>query len=498
MNRGARTDWIVAAASAAALISSLFGAPHASATTAWSDPQVLSGPTLLPPDGAPGSCGSPTGDQDWEKNPTIAVDPTNRANLAVAWVQDWDDAVEVAYSHDGGQHWSKVVPPTTPCTGGPTTFGSAPGVVSAIDPVIGFGLDASGTHGVAYLAWIAQNTNPKCPDGAMVNRSLDGGRTWSQPVMVDETPCDVAGQPNQAIDGMSLSTDPRRPGHAYITYGKLQAATFAPWEQYTATTSDAGAHWSNPPAEVPSDVTENAGTIQVLPDGSLVDLMESVPPQATREAGATTTYGPYSLYVSRWDDQTRTWSKAAHATDLGTTDQAFFISSAVGPTGVLYVAWVSEDQTTPGYELKLISSTDGGGAWSAPEVVAQHGGAGVRGTDLVAAPAIAVNHNGTIALGFYDHREDPTGTSGKTDYWVDRSIAGGGWAEDRVAGPFNERAATGTDAKTFHTLGDYEGLVPQGGGFVAAFALSAPMGGATFAMATPAHNTDIFFSRVIG
>src|SRR5207248_776768 len=47
----------------------------------WTKPILLSGPTLLPAPNAPGWCGSPSADQGWEFNTTIAVDPTNKANL---------------------------------------------------------------------------------------------------------------------------------------------------------------------------------------------------------------------------------------------------------------------------------------------------------------------------------------------------------------------------------------------------------------------------------
>ena len=480
------------------LVGTLAARPAAAATQ-WTNPHVLSGPTLLAAPDAPNWCGSYAPDQSWETNPTIAVDPTNRANMVATWVQDWSDAAEVAYSHDGGTHWTKVIPPTTPCTGGPTKYGTGPGVMSLIDPVIGFGLAPDGKHGIVYLAWLELNSPSGCPDAVMVNRSLDGGKIWSQPVAVDTTPCGLDGKPDQAFDSIWLTPDPNVAGTAYISYGKLQTPTDAPWVQDTATTIDGGVHWQT--SAVPSVALEEAGAIRVLPNGTLVDLMESAPPQAFRLAKSTTTYGPIQLYVSTSTDHGVTWSAAALAATLSTSDTAFFINSAVRWTdtqyGTLDVAWIEPNLDNTSSDVKLIQSTDGGTSWSAPLTVTAAQGPAVMGANVVAAPTIAVNPNGTIGLGYYDRTTDPTTGALQTNYRVAHSI-GSGWTQDFLAGPFDESAATGPDAGTFHSLGDYEGLAPVGNGFAAVFGLSAPMAGANFQMADPPKNTDIFFAQTLG
>jgi hypothetical protein len=250
------------------------------ASTAWIAPLALSGRTPLPAPTSPQWCGSDATDQSWEWNPTVAVDPTNPGNLVVAWVQDWEDAIVTAYSHDGGAHWSKSFPPTTPCTGGPTAFGTGPTVVSSIDPVVTYGRTADGTHSVIYLGWDLWALG-NGHSATMVNRSFDGGKTWSQPVLVDRADipnCGLPVCPFDVIDGLQITADQTRPGTAYVTWGRAQVPSFAVWNQHVSTTKDSGASWTQP-TTITSPEPQTLGDLHVLPNGTAVALLESVPPQ---------------------------------------------------------------------------------------------------------------------------------------------------------------------------------------------------------------------------
>jgi BNR repeat-like domain len=465
-----------------------------SADGAWRDPQVISGPTLLPSPSSANACGSLIGDQSWESGPTVAVDPTNGANLVAAWVQDYQDAAEVAWSHDGGAHWTKVVPPTTPCTGGPTTFGNGPTVVSLDSSSVGYGRTPDGRHGVVYLASMVTSNAGDGLGGIIVNRSLDGGRSWSQPTVVDTSTvlgCAHNLCAETGVDGVDVIADPQRPGYAYMIWGRVQIPSFAVWGQYVSRTTDGGRSWSTP-VPIPTVDDDLTGTIRVLPDGSLIALMETLPPQTAKIGGVTV--GPTMLSISRSTDQGATWSRSIPVAVLDPTDNSFFANAAEGPTGTLYVSWISADPGGASYALQLISSSDGGASWSLPATVRHKSGPPESGFDIAAAPNIAVSAAGTVCITYYDHRNDPDGTNRVTDYWAERSQPDGSWAEDLIAGPFDRSAANSPGSTTDHVLGNSQGLVAWGSGFAAVFTLSAPLPGGNFQLANPPKNTDVFFS----
>jgi hypothetical protein len=175
------------------------------------------------------------------------------------------------------------------------------------------------------------------------------------------------------------------------------------------------------------------------------------------------------------------------------TASASLFSSAVAPNGTLYATWITPASDSKRFSVMLVQSDDGGLLWSVPQSVrANIPGPPEDGVQVISAPSIAVNSSGAVAISFYDHRNDPDGTNRVTDYWALVS-AGGSWPEEHIAGPFDRHASTTTS--TDHVLGDYEGLAAAGDAFVAAFALSASLPGANFALVKPAKNTDIFFAE---
>jgi hypothetical protein len=116
---------------------------------------------------------------------TIAVNPTNNANLIVG-ANDYriccdfdglnDGTGWAYYSFDGGTTWKNVqLPGLTAETGGSGNFKL---MDSAGDPVIAFSPD-----GVAYYANIVFS-RVSFASGVAVSVSTDGGRTWSAPNMI--------------------------------------------------------------------------------------------------------------------------------------------------------------------------------------------------------------------------------------------------------------------------------------------------------------------------
>jgi hypothetical protein len=80
---------------------------------------------------------------------------------------------------------------------------------------------------------------------------------------------------------------------------------------------------------------------------------------------------------------------------------------------------------------------------------------------------MAVRRDGTVGVGFYDHRNATASTPGTSDYWLRSSRSGTGpWREQHVAGPFDVMQAP------LGFFGDYQGLVALDRGFGSAIAVT--------------------------
>jgi hypothetical protein len=138
----------------------------------------------------------------------------------------------------------------------------------------------------------------------------------------------------------------------------------------------------------------------------------------------------------------------------------FIPDVAIDPhTGNIYVVW-SDSLGTDLNKIVLASSTDGGRHWTGPAVVS--GG----GPDAQAYNhAIAMTGDGTLALTYFDDRNnDPGDSVATTDIWLRHSHnAGATWEpEQHLSGPFDHYLAPvsyfapGDPRGLF--LGDYMGL----------------------------------------
>lgn len=451
-------------------------------------PTVVSGETPLPRPWEANACGSDVEHQDWEQDNYLAVNPTNSANLVAAWQQDWQDAIVVGYSTDHGRSWRTVVPGTTPCTGGITDLGTGQGF-SAIDPWLAFGPSPeSGARSIAYLTSVVLGKNSD--SAAVVNRSLDGGKTWSKPTVLAKRSLQSDGA---LIDMTNVVADPARPGHAFAAWDELNSA-LATSTVRISRTDDGGAHWSTPKPIRSSQTSfpRTVGQLLVLPDidgkPQLVNVFAEIPPQPIRAGtfpilgSSAPVTGPTTIYTTRSTDERDTWSEPV---PIATVNSAVASQpgTALAPDGrTIYVVWPKyvDDVSRSSFELIYTKSTDGGLSWSEP----------VTAGETVQSPlpdlaggAVSVANDGTVAVLFYDQRNDPPDDAPQiTDLWIRLSNDGGrNWAEDHIAGPFDR--ATAPDGN----IGNYQGLAPTGDGLAATFVLARP----------PAihGDTDVFFTR---
>src|ERR671922_2020778 len=175
---------------------------------------------------------------DTETEATLSVDPGNIHHLVAGWMQDLYRGYVTAWSRNSGATWTtSIVPGISRCSGGEYEL--------AADPWL-----STGPDGTTYLAGISLDLNDSPhPTGPpflpfrsriQVNRSSDGGRSWSPPSL-------VVGGEGRLHDKPSLVADPRRPGSAYIVWTEFLTPLGPPAEGiFFSRTTDGGQTWSPP------------------------------------------------------------------------------------------------------------------------------------------------------------------------------------------------------------------------------------------------------------
>lgn len=151
-------------------------------------------------------------------------------------------------------------------------------------------------------------------------------------------------------------------------------------------------------------------------------------------------------------------------------------------TGTLYAVWNDARFSGGLYsDIALSKSTDGGLTWSAP-VKANQTPVPVDAF----TPSVDVAAGGTVAVSYYDFRNNTPAAGAVTDYWIAHSHDGGAtWSENHIVGPFDIETAP---VARGYFLGDYEGLAHVGNRFVPLF-VQANTG-------NTANRTDAFFTTV--
>jgi hypothetical protein len=469
-------------------------------------PQLVSGPDPLPDVNDSTHCGSAAGTEydrsGWEQEASIAVNPANPDNLVTAWVQDWSDAIAVGYSTDGGRTWNNVVPPTTKCT----PDGNPVYNFSAFDPWLAFG-PRSDEHpqGVVYLSSTVL-TSPGLGENLryaqLINRSFDGGKTWSQPYELEAAITPLYLDPS----GSNVIADPARPDVAYAVWARGDAVA-GTRHLRVSRTADGGESWSVP-TEIVSSRLQRAGTVLILPDRSLALVIAEIPPQPDARARGNWR-GPTTLMATRSTDEGLTWSVPVEIT-VADRERVAGATAGVSPDGTIYVSWVRSDTVDGLPRMKLMYAafrlTDTGLTDKRIDVITDQPGPPERSDSISTAPNLAVAADGTVGIVFYDHRNDPGNSPAKvTDVWFRHSHDGGkSWEEDHLAGPFDHTSAPSNDGGLPYegpgSLGDYPGIAPMAGGYLTAFVLAEPLKGANFKLGSWSYDriktTDIFFVRL--
>jgi len=441
-----------------------------------------------------------------EVEPWVEVNPLNPDNIVAIWQQDrWSDGGSrgnvAGVSSDGGASWQIVpIPGITDCTGGPWERAS--------DPWVSFSPD-----GTLHQMSLVFQTNPPAdriggfgPNGMAVSKSIDGGLTWSEPIMLIEDD-----DPRVLNDKNSLTADPTDADFVYAVWDRLKitsAEAIAPENVrpgrglflgigfgfkgpiYFARSTDGGDSWE--PARQIYDPGANNQTIGnqivVLPNGTLVDFFTELLNFKNNDKN-----GPgynFNLALFKSDNKGDTWlpkknpiraarifSNGAVTPDKGepVRDASILFDVAVDPSnGNLYAVW--QDIRFNGFEQIAFSmSTDGGYTWSAPIKVNQT----PPNTDnflraQAFLPSIAATEDGTLAVTYYDFRND-NDTGELADYFSVLCSSDcsdpSNWGDELrlTASPFDYLNAPFAGG---YFLGDYEGLASDGVYFAPVFGIA--------------------------
>jgi hypothetical protein len=455
---------------------------------------------------APGSVLYPNA----EEEPWVDVNPTNPLNLIAVWQQDrWSDGgahgLVTAVTHDGGVTWSRTFPHFSICAGGTAANGGA--YDRASDPWVSFGPD-----GIAYQVSLSFNA-ADAVNAVLGSRSTNGGNTWDDPVTIIRD----SGDRDSALafnDKESVTADATQPGYAYAVWdrfvtpsgnsrasieGLINSRSFREPAWFSRTT-DGGLTWE--PARNIYDRSEFNGTIgnQILvgKNGDVLNFFDEffIHKNSDKMRGE-------SMSVIRSTDKGVTWSKQstviAPSREIGAFDPDTLrpIRAEGGlpevaidrPSGALYVVW--QDSSFSGVdEIAFSMSTDNGLTWSLPIKVNQTPRSSTAGNQQAFVAGVHVSADGTVAVTYYDFRNNDSSPGVPTDYWIAHCHSAcsspASWtSESRLTSTsFDIEQAPAARGPFGYFLGEYEGLTSIGNQFVPVFV--------TVNNGNAANRTDVF------
>lgn len=332
--------------------------------------------------------------------PSVAVDPTDSSRLTALWLTDGVLGVTAAVSEDGGRTWLRSsVPAATACDGGPAGrevqlnprmavgptgrvwFGSSwggadgsgtgvhvTGPDGAFGPAVALAPGETGQSVAvvphasradeAVALWARIDAPGGVPLGGdvVLQRTADGGQTWSAPAVALRREGYIATEafavrtPDGTLVALTSSVALTDLPGALIDPRRVPVQVDVAWS------SDDGRTWSAP---------HRVGAFAII---SLPDPEGKEPPGASRDAGIAAIIKP----------------------DL-----------AVGPDGEITAAWAGLEPDGTG-TVQAVRSRDAGRTWSLPEPL-------VRRPAPVFSPHVAYDEAGRLGVMFYDWADDRPG-----------------------------------------------------------------------------------------
>jgi hypothetical protein len=436
----------------------------------------------------------------------VAVDPTNPNHIVALWQGDettvGNRGQNVGVTFDGGKTWRVApLPGVSQVSAGP--------LQSTADPWLAFA--ANGDLYATCLAFTSpqQFVGNTVEDNVLVLKSSDGGLTWGAPTVLHDNTDSRAFN-----DKESITTDPTDSGFAYMAWDfssvpsgfatrneqpVFGAAGIKSPALFTRTT-DGGQTWE--PVRTIYDPGANAQAwdhqIVVRPDGTLLDFFNEALGNKNNDGG---TKFEINLSLIASSDKGQTWGNgkpiravkmqpvAGNDPDNGIPlddtgfGQTHFDVAQDPHNGYLYAVWMDGRFSGGQYNSIAFSmSTDGGATWSAPIQVNKTPTNIAAGDQQAFMPSVKVAGDGTVAVTYYDFRNNDTKPGLPTDYWA---VVGKPTTPTALTNPANWGNELRLTDRSFDLekalflgegdpvpglfLGDYEGLKAVGNDFVATF-----------------------------
>lgn len=407
-----------------------------------------------------------------EGEPYVAVNPVDPTNRISVWMDAARATDDTAFTTDGGLTWTLSIPPGIDgCTGNNTQPWEASG-----DPWISFGPD-----GVAYLSTLtwAHFATPPFSDYVSVvhvQTSHDGGRTWSQPVLVSA--------PDSVSDKPMVIADPHRVGVAYEIWRNqsfgLPVGGRGKTRLYFAVTRNGGETWSAAMTIAGGEPSAFFGNpqVSVLRNGTLV---------AT--SSLANSHGGTDLLAWRSRDAGLDWEGPVvirHATGGslaaicgqttagGDTSAASGQQTVVGGHSVVLVTIDGASAAAGSGEVLLSRSDDGGTTWRTWTVL--------RSSPPVILASVTAGPHGTLGLVWDQINTNAVDCSEPTiptQSLVAVSSNGGmRWSEPVTLGAASWNLASGIRGSggfSGYFVGDYQSLAPTRDGFTTATVQGEPL-----------------------
>jgi hypothetical protein len=192
--------------------------------------------------------------------------------------------------------------------------------------------------------------------------SSDQGRTWSKPLVVNDSPVDDRNPAfGQAADGALVVAFWRAAKDTYQDYELNTAASAQPVNTWVTRSTDGGATWSAPSEIDVRDIGYGSpyGKILTLPDGSMLMNVYGYGVRKPGEQGDKTDHA----YLYRSTDDGKTWGR--HATIGKGFNETGLLRL---PDGSILAAMRSAGDKA---NVWLTRSTDGGRTWGEPKEISQ-------------------------------------------------------------------------------------------------------------------------------
>ena len=421
---------------------------------------------------------------DSEVEPFVSVSSVDRSGDGVAdmigahqqdrWSNGGSRGTVAAVFHAGT--WRQVIiPGVSKCSGGAFNRATDPWVTIA-------------PNGDAYVMTLTFQDFPTFSTSIMhVNKSTDGGLTWGPPTQLIRD--DSLFRFN---DKNSMTADPFDSNFVYAIWDrsrfpsdKREVHSIAGFPRsirsdaiFTRTTNG-GASWEPAraifmPRANQFGIGHQIAVVLGGPHkGRLVDAFMLFHGSGSNRKGQEV-----AVMVS--DDRGATWSEPLRVSkalpgfvsdpDDGTPLRTGDIIPEIGagPNGELYIVWQEATLAPSGSAIAFSKSLDGGGTWSAPVRI------NTRPDVQAFTASVEALADGTIAVTHYDLRfNTPDPATLPTDYWFLHSHDGGAtWIEARVTPTSFDHKKAPFARGLF--LGDYVGLAPAGGQFLAMFTKTEP------------------------